>query len=188
MIFSNFLERALGSGAKIKIIKYFLAEGMPASENEIAKLLKISPMTVNRTLKDLGDVNLLSRSRIGKAALWKLNKNSWSFEALKNIKNLKIDPLKSLISTINMSGFKEVKEAYLFGSVAECSELPSSDIDVLLVMEKGASSKLKNQIDHLKDICASNFGNRLSVYIIQKKEIKHRLNLYSNAKRGIRLK
>lgn len=190
MIFRNFLERSIGSYAKIKILRYLLAEGAPASENEIARLLGLSPMTVNRIMKSFNEINLVTQSRIGGAAMWKLNKDSWSFRALLPIRDIRTNPLNDLKSSLQFRPYALVKEAYLFGSIASQKETSSSDIDLLLVVENENdknNKKLRKYIGELTDICIKNFGNRLSVYFLSKQKIV-KSKLFENAKMGVKLK
>src|SRR3989338_3739699 len=100
MIFRDFLEKSIGSYAKVKIIKYILADGGISSENEIARLLDLSPMTVNRVMKVFMELNLVTQSRAGGANIWKLNKESWSYSILKPIKDIRANPLEELKSML----------------------------------------------------------------------------------------
>ncbi len=191
MIFRNFLENAAGSYAKIKVLRYLLAETLPASENEVARILDLSPMTVNRVMKDFLQINLVSPSKIGTSTAWRINKNSWSFHALEPIKEIKSAPIKDLTSLLTFADHGIVSEAYLFGSVAERTEESASDIDILIIVDtlkNKSDKKLRAYLEHLSGACAIKFGNMLSAKILSKKEIADNKKLEENAKGGIRLK
>lgn len=187
MIFRNFLGNALGSYAKIRILRYLLAESLPASENEIARILDISPMTVNRVMKGFQEISLVMPSKIGAATLWKINKGGWSFQALQPLMEIKSDPLKGLISILKFGGYKTVREAYLFGSVAEGREEPTSDIDILLLVKARGDKRLKKFLDDLSEYCVQMFGNRLSAIILTQAEAAKNKKLVENAREGIKI-
>lgn len=190
MIFRSFLENAMGSYAKVKVLRYLLAESSHASGSEIARLLGLSPMTVNRVMRAFNGIGLVTQSRIGGVIMWKLNKNSWSFKALSPIHKVKTNPFNDLQSSLQFHAYPYVKGAYLFGSVANKKETSSSDIDLLLVVENKSDIKregLRKHITKLTSICVRDFGNRLSVYFLSMGETK-KSKLFENAKVGVKLK
>lgn len=192
MKFRNFLESALGSGHKVRILKYLLSEGMLASEREIGRLLGISHMSVNRIMKEFQELNLVSQARIGGVNVWKLNKDSWGYSALSALKDIQIDPLQHLKTELSFGAFESVVEAYIFGSVAEGRELPESDIDLLLIVrDEKAKKELKSYLAEKQENCIKKFGNKLSPYLLTLSEAKKEKNkkLIERARaRGIKLK
>jgi len=66
----------LNSKTKVKIIKFLLTHRAYMSEREIASVLKVSHMSVNRTMRELADMNFVNFTTVGKAHLWMLNRKS----------------------------------------------------------------------------------------------------------------
>ena len=172
----------LNSKTKVKIIKFLLTHEASMSEREIASVLKVSHMSVNRTLRELSNMNFVDFVTIGKAHLWRINRKSYAFRVLSEmfkgvsdipepLGDLKKILLKKLPKTL-------IKRVVLFGSVAEGSERTNSDIDVfILVKDKQSKEKLETQIEKLSNLCFEVYGNRLAPYILTEQEMKQKKNL-----------
>ncbi len=182
MKFHISLLDVLNSKTKIKIIKFLLTHEASMSEREIASILKVSHMSVNRTMRELAEFNFVNFVTVGKAHLWRVNRKSYAFRVLSElikgvsiikepIEDLKKILLKKLPKTL-------IKRAALFGSVAEASERTNSDIDIfVLVKDKQSKEKLEPQIEKLSNICLEVYGNRLAPYILTEQEMKQKKNL-----------
>ncbi len=184
----------LNSKTKVNIIEFMLNHEASMSEREIASILKVSHMSVNRTMRELADINLVNFITIGKAHLWKINRNSYSYKILskllKNVSHINV-PLKDLISTILRNLPKNiVKKAVLFGSVSKGTEKSNSDIDIfILVNNKLNKEKLEPEIEKLSNKCLEMYGNRLAVYILAEQELKQKkgLKIISEIDKGIQI-
>jgi predicted nucleotidyltransferase len=172
----------LNSKTKVKIIKFLLTHEASMSEREIASVLKVSHMSVNRTMRELSDMNFVDFVTIGKAHLWRINRKSYAFRVLsemfKGVSDIP-EPLgdfkKILLKKLPKTFIKRV---VLFGSVAEGSERTNSDIDVfILVKDKQSKKKLETQIEKLSNLCFEVYGNRLAPYILTEQEMKQKKNL-----------
>ncbi|MFC2061101.1 nucleotidyltransferase domain-containing protein [Elusimicrobiota bacterium] len=188
------LSGILNSKTKVNIIKFMLNHEASMSEREIASILKVSHMSVNRTMRELSDINLVNFITVGKAHLWKVNRNSYSYKILsrffKNVSNINI-PLKDLISTILRNLPKNiVKKAILFGSVSKGTEKSNSDIDIfILVNNNRDKEKLEPSIEKLSNKCLEIYGNRLAPYVLAEQELKKKkgLKIISEIDRGIQI-
>ncbi len=192
MKFRNFADELLGSKVKVKILMYMLSEHVPTSERELSRILGVSHMAVNKVMKKLYELNLVTPLKIGNALSWKLNEKSYAYEALsiKNLRELAVNPplldLQKMFME-KLSG-RDLKIAKIFGSVAEGKEEPDSDIDLLIVIKNEKQKKeIKEIIDELSDKCMQRYGNMLSPYIITEKDIKKPENkkILKSAERGI---
>jgi predicted nucleotidyltransferase len=164
------------------------------SEREIASILKVSHMSVNRTMRELAELNFVNFVTIGKAHLWRVNHKSYAFRALSElirgvsgiqepIEELKKILLKNLPKTL-------IKRIVLFGSIAKGSERTNSDIDIfVLTRDKQSKEKLEPSIEKLSNICFEMYGNRLAPYILTDQELKQKKNLkiISEIKKGIEI-
>ena len=194
MKFHLSLLDVLNSKTKVKIIKFLLTHEASMSEREIASILKVSHMSVNRTIRELADINFVDYVVIGKAHLWKINCKSYAFRALskliKGILTIK-EPLEELAATILKNLPKSfVKRIILFGSIAKGLEKVSSDIDVfILVKDKHARKRLEPKTAKLSKICLDRYGNRLAPYILTEQQFKRKKNLkvISEIHKGIQI-
>jgi predicted nucleotidyltransferase len=179
MKFNTSIIDILNSKTKLKIAKFLLTHEASMSEREIASILKVSHMSVNRTMRELADTNFVNFITIGKAHLWRVNRKSYAFKLLSEfiagISRVK-EPLGDLKDTILSNIPKTlVKKAILFGSVARGEEKTGSDIDVFfLVKDSRDKEKLAARLEKISNICMETYGNRLSPYILTKKEVKEK--------------
>lgn len=177
----SFLD-LLSSKIRIKIIKYLLTHEASMSEREIASVLKVSHMSINRILRELSEINFVDFVTIGKAHLWKVNRKSYSFkvlsELIKGFSSIK-EPIENLQDMLLRNLPKTlIKKLVLFGSIAEGSERVNSDIDIfILVKDKQDKMKLEFQVEKLSNLCFEMYGNRLAPYILTERELKQKKNL-----------
>jgi predicted nucleotidyltransferase len=152
------------------------------SEREIASVLNVSHMSVNRTMRELAEFNLVNFVSVGAAHLWRVNRISYAFRVLSKLMEVISeieDPLEDLEDTLRKNIPKTlIKRMVLFGSIARGSERADSDIDIfILVKDKESKKKLEPQIEKLSNLCLEMYGNRLAPYILTEHEIKHKKNL-----------
>ncbi len=194
MKFHISLLDVLTSKAKIKIIKFLLNHEASMSEREIASVLNVSHMSVNRTMRELGELNFVNFVTIGKAHLWRVNRKSYAFKVLyelfKGVSGIKapLENLKEIL--LNNLPKTLIKKVVLFGSIAKGSERSNSDIDVfILVKDKLSKKKLEPQIEKLSNICLEAYGNRLAPYILTEQEMEQKKNLkiVSEINKGIQI-
>jgi len=188
---ASFLD-IINSKTKIKIVKFLLTHEASMSEREIASILKVSHMSINRTMRELSELNFVNFVTIGKAHLWKVNRKSYAFKVLSEFINgvsrIK-DPLDDLKNMILKNTPKAlIKKVVLFGSVAKGMEKIDSDIDVFfLVKDSGGKEKLGSALEKLSNACLETYGNRVSPYILTEQETKKkaRQKFLSEINKGI---
>ena len=188
--FSNLLK----SEARCQAVQFLLHHEASMSEREMASILNISHMSVNRILKELAQKNLVHYKTVGKAHLWQVNRKSLAYKILTrffdNLKTIS-DPMSELKRLI----FKYLPEALverviLFGSIAKGEEKPNSDIDLFILVKNAQDQKeLEKFIEKLSSECLDIFGNRLAPYILTKKQYNEKkgLNIISKIHEGIQL-
>ncbi len=182
------------SETKLKIIKFLLDHEAAMSEREIASILKISHMSVNRTLRDLNGLNLVSYMTIGKAHLWKVNRQSYTYAMLRKlmdqVRSIK-DPLQTLKQMIlKRLSLKPVQRIVLFGSVVQGTEKPDSDIDLCIVIKNNeGKQEVETALDKLSIECLEKFGNRFSPYLLTDQELRQKkgLEVIAAVNKGIQL-
>ena len=182
MKFDNSIDKILGSKSKIKVLEHLFHRQASMSENELSKILKLSHMTINRVMKELRGLNLVSVERIGNSNVWAPNKESYAYKALSEVIAKKTSipaPIEHLKQIINENIPKElVKKIILFGSIAAGGSKTTSDIDLFILVEsEKESEKLSPVIDRLSNLCLDLYGNRLSPYMLTEAELKDKQNL-----------
>ena len=188
------LLNILSSKTKRKVVDFMLNHTASMSEREIASILKVSHMSVNRTMHQLAKLNLVNYTTIGKSHIWKVNRKSYTYKILtqagKNGLAISV-PLESLkTSLITHTPKALVKKIILFGSIAKGVEKVNSDIDVFIVVKNEINkAKLEPYIEKLIDICLENYGNRLAPYVLTEQELKTKKNLaiLTEINRGIEI-
>ena len=182
MRFHETLLDMVGSKTKIKIVRFLLTHEALMSEREIASVLKVSHMSVNRAMRELAVLNFGSFVTAGNSHLWRVNRKSYAFKALSLlIKNASVinGPFDDLKTTIR-DGLPRplVQKAILFGSVPKGMEKPNSDIDIFILVRNAADKKeLEPAIEKLSHICFEAYGNRLAPYILTDKEMSQKKGL-----------
>ncbi len=185
MIFRNFLENMYGSVVQVKAVAYLLEENVPTSEREMAKILNVSHVAVNRAFKRLQDLNLASPSRVGSSTVWELNKKSYAYAALDLKFYASCKPMVHLKQKIKAALGGHVKSAIIFGSVAEGKESPSSDIDLLIIPAVARGKRIAEICDRLASDCLVEYGNRLSPSILSEKELERKPEIKKASEKGI---
>lgn len=194
MRFHESFLSVLRSDLKLKIVRFLLDHQASMSEREIAAVLKISHMSVNRTMQELARANFVHYLTIGKAHLWQVNRRSFTYKALHQLVDSleKVpDPLAELKSILLKYLPKPlVKRIVLFGSLAKASEEPQSDIDVfILVNDTRDQEKLEQALEKLSSECLEVFGNRLSPYILTERQYKQKrdLGIIAHIEQGVQI-
>lgn len=180
MIFRDFAERLLGSKVKLRMLKHLLvghphAGLLPSSERELAKLCGVSNAAVNKAFRDFYELGLVSPMSVGGSNVWRLNDKSYAYWVLAAPlagELLRQSPLALLESEIREALASDynagrVKEAVIYGSIANGTEKSSSDIDLLLLIDSKKSEKrIRKAVEALDSKCSGLFGNMISPYFL----------------------
>lgn len=182
MRFHGSLLNLLKSESRQKIVKFLLNHQASMSEREIAAILKVSHMSINRMMQELAEVNFVHYLSVGKAHLWKVNRRSFAYKILTQLVNSLErvpEPLAELKNILLKHLMKPpVKRIVLFGSLIKASEGPHSDIDVLILVNGARDTKsLEKTVENLSNECLEVFGNRLSPYILTEQQYRQKRNL-----------
>lgn len=179
MRFRNFPELVLGSKTKLRVLLHLLAEpSMPTSEREVAKLIGTSHTAVNKVMKDFYDAHLVTPMKVGNVNAWKLNEKSYAYGAISDLKMMATaPPIKRLKDDIMryLGARPNIKRVVIFGSIAEGTESPASDIDLLLVVDVDTEEtqlQLKEPLMKLGEVCINFYGNNLSPRIATIKDVE----------------
>jgi len=190
MQFREFTRKALGSEGRVRVLLYLLRDRAPTSEREIARILGLSNTAVNKIMKDFYDINLAAPMRVGSAQAWRVNEGSYAYLAIRDLDILaKQPPIEHLKGIIwgELHNYA-VKKAVIFGSLAEGRELPGSDIDLFVLVEREDARKaVLEKLSRLAEKCLQLYGNSLSPTVMTEKEagIHKNQKLVEAARKGI---
>lgn len=164
-----------GSQLKRKILRFLYASQGLVSERELGRLLNVSHVAVNKAMKQLLEMNAVEYTSVGKALAWTLNKKSFTYPIIQEfMKVIDITPLNFVMRKLSLAVTRQVAEinaahqqlkpqnapealiapwivpihaVYVFGSVADGTARPDSDIDVLVLLEENYSAgELKEKL------------------------------------------
>ena len=113
---------------------------------ELERRLKASPGALARELKNLSSAEILLREPRGKEVFYRINRVHSLHKEIKGI----IEKTSGVPAALSrrLRGLKEVREAYLYGSIVTGKMEPRSDIDLLLVGKE--TDFLRKLLDELQ--------------------------------------
>ena len=194
MKFNISIVDIINSKLKMRIIEFLLSHEAAMSEREIASIIKVSHMSINRIMPELSAINFVDCVRIGNTNQWNVNRKSYAYKIfsklIQSINSMK-SPLEDLKKTLLQGLSKNnIMKIVLFGSIAKGDEEEGSDIDVFILVEKSKDKdKVESEIERLSNECYDLYGNRLSVYIMTESEYnkKQNLNVIKEINKGIEI-
>lgn len=170
MLFNNYWVRLLGSKAKTLLALHLTKNEIAVSERELATQLNMSPMTVNRIMREFASLGLIKPMKSANSNAWKVDKTSFAFKQLTHLKSPKSALISDLKNSLRQN--KNIKSVHLFGSIVKELEKENSDIDIFVVVSKASElAKVNLLCSKLKDELLKTYGNLLSPIIITKKEL-----------------
>ena len=179
MKFTKPLDEILNTEAKIRILRFLCRTNAQWNGSQIAKEIKITPAATHAALRILQKEGLLTLRNMGKTHVYSLKEGSFLVSNLLKPLFIKEDHiLDTVIASIRrkISGSKvkrNILSVALFGSVSVSQERPTSDIDLVVVVEnvkvKPVVERLFREVD---ERISKQFGNTLSPYVNTRSEFK----------------
>lgn len=136
------LERLFTSTTRVNILEEFLLN--PGNEYHIrglARIVKATPIYVQKELKNLELMGLLDSRKKGNMILYKMRTKSPIAEDLKRI-FLKTESIGQAI--MKDLDTQKIRFAFIFGSFAKGSETPTSDLDMLVIGDVNEDDVLRS--------------------------------------------
>lgn len=166
----NILDDMLDSKSKVRILRtLFRFPERDFTEREIAKMIRMSPNTVNLALNSLRKTNVFLYKRIGRTHSYRCDPDSVLFPLLKGLFKQERQMREDLI-TLLKEGLEGVGTCILFGSFAREEEGFDSDLDILIVAKN--KEKAKAITDHLAEDLSLRFSITLAPMIFSPEEIE----------------
>ena len=143
---------------------------------EIARILKISPATISKKLKDLAKQGILKKGKERILHLYKADLDSELYRDIKIFSNIQKIKNCELITSLNNFYLKPA--IVLFGSYASGMDTETSDIDILIISEKTKKfPDIKKFEEKLK--------RKIQFFVVKKiKDLKNK-HLINNVLNGI---
>ncbi|MBI5223954.1 nucleotidyltransferase domain-containing protein [Candidatus Micrarchaeota archaeon] len=171
------IKTILGSKVKRKILAFLFSKQGAVSERELSRVIGVSHTAVNKAMKQLLELNLVSGKTIGSALIWELNEKSLAYPYAKMLTAASVTSSRDHLKDILKQSFEDsraylglmdstsnvpnIRSTYLFGSVADGTSKPESDIDVLVVLEFRPEKALMDKL-------AAIFDQTIGVYVLEK--------------------
>lgn len=168
------LNDLLATPSSLAILRAWLE--VPArtfTGRELAQKARVHPNRTHEVLRRFEDVGLAEHRTIGRAHLWQLRSQHWLFPPLQKLFQDEARAYDAVAEKIRKSleQMADIRAAVLFGSLVSGSERPSSDIDLLVLVDSEATKrKLAGQLEALQKDIGTTFGNPLSPLMYSAKE------------------
>lgn len=166
------LEKIFTSKARVKILEQVLLN--PDSEyhiRELSRIVGVSPIYVQKELKNLQSIGLLKSRRDGNMVLYRLERASSIWDDLKRI-FLKTESIGQVIREGLDGDKKEIKYAVIYGSVAKGTEMATSDVDMLVIGDGVDDDSLLSSIAKIE----KQIGREINISTWTEKEFKKKSN------------
>ncbi len=160
----NWLENIFDTKSKIRILRLFYKfPEKDFTEREIADFVKMSPNTINLALRDIRKTDILTFRKIGRAHVYRLNKESAIYDRIADVFQTEEVVMESLINTIEDEMKREIS-CVLYGSFARGTEEWDSDLDLLIITDN--PKKTERRLKPLKSRIMVEFNTRLSAVVV----------------------
>lgn len=170
------LDTLLGDALPLRVLRHFCHVRSPATGRALAKALGVSHPTIGRAVRPLLLHHILEARPAGAAILYELNEHHWlvatairplfaaegrfGVQLAGRVQDLVRTPLTSLI---------------LFGSVAQGTATPDSDIDLLCVMPTAAAhTAVEERLHTAGPALQMEFGHPVNWLLWSLKDLRRR--------------
>ena len=171
MRFEQPFDSIFDSAAKVRILRFFCRKGGTWSGNRIAAEVGINPMTAHRALRELRQSTLFQVQKIGNSLAYSLrDQHVLVREVLRPFFDQEAG-LRDRISELLTGALKGEEKAKvitvaIYGSVARGEERPTSDVDLLVLVEsEQAKRRVEGALDRFCERAMKEFGNVPTPYV-----------------------
>ncbi len=137
----------LNNKTKVTCLRFLYKYPANMTGRELAKMVRGSPSTIHRAMKELADEQIVTFKNIGNAHIYEINRGNLIVKEIlipifEKEENLLRDFLEELAGHIQSSPLKSrIVSVALFGSVHEKKEKPDSDIDLFVLVKEPQDRK-----------------------------------------------
>jgi predicted nucleotidyltransferase len=177
--FTKPLDDILNTEAKIRILRFLCRTNAEWNGSQIAKEIKVTSPAAHTALRALQKEGLLTRRNMGKNHVYGLKEGSFLVSNLLKPLFAKEDRILDRITAMikrKIASFRaknDIISVALFGSVNVHKERPTSDIDLVVVVENArAKAAIERLFEEIDAKVSNEFGNAVSPYINTRAEFK----------------
>lgn len=169
MRLSRPLDAALASQGHVRVLRALdaLPEGLAVSVRDLARRAGLRHPRTSQVLSDLLLQGLTVAQRAGRADLYQLNREHVLYPVIHRLFQQEEDRSAELINVLRKGlgrAGRQVREAYLFGSVARGESEARSDIDLAVVTPDPNAPGVTKPLELLVVEVKRRFGNDLSLH------------------------
>lgn len=197
----------MSSDLKDKVLRFLISNNSPVSERQMADILGVTHTAINKVMKGLAKYNIISSTKVGSAQVWRINDKSAAYQLVRKYVGLQcitgedlvrekiiefLDIFSSIYEGIHRN--RPRIDAYIFGSVADKTAKPDSDIDLLILTDektkKGVPPSDSGIFTMLSARVVDSLGNSLAIHLYSYEEVKTRPELHwvkDAIKKGIKV-
>lgn len=197
MQFHHPLDDILDSSVKTRILRFFCRKGGEWSGRRIAAEVGVNPVTAHRALKALHRETLLDLRKAGSHFLYSLRDGHyivrrWFRPLFEEEAQVQDHLFRFLRDGLSAKLRSQVVSAAVYGSVVRGEERPTSDIDLLILVESERAKREVHQVlERLWGAVGKEFGNPLALYVNTvregRKKYRRRLPVFQNILRAHRV-
>ncbi len=147
MRFQTPITNILNNKTRIACLRFLYKYSANMTGRELAKMVRGSPSTIHRAMKELEDEQIVTFKNVGNSHIYEINKDNLIVKEIlipmfEKEENLLRNFLEELARHIQSSALKSrIVSVALFGSVHEQREKPDSDIDLFVLVKEPKDRK-----------------------------------------------
>lgn len=179
MKFTKPLDEILNTEVKIRILRFLCRTNAQWNGSQIAKEIKITPAATHTALRALQKEGVLILRNMGKTHVYSLKEDSFLVSKLLKPLFTKEDNILDIITALIKRKIlgsklkKDILSVALFGSVSASQERPTSDIDLIVIVENAKAKPVVERLfGEVDERISKEFGNTLSPYVNTRSEFK----------------
>lgn len=176
MQLSRIVDAALGSSAKVKLLRSLLLDSKPKSGRTLAREVGMSHAQVLRVLAELSVNGLVRIERVGGTHAYSIQEHALPvtellrplFERERSLPDEAAHRIVAAVKTPTVA-------VSAFGSVVRQHDHAESDLDLIFIVETAAQQrKLEDELAGHVAAHASQMGVRLGPYVVMRDELARR--------------
>ena len=176
MQINRFLDVALASAAKVKVLRRLVLDSKPKSGRALARDIGMSHAQILHVLQELHAEGMVHLDRIGRSCVYSLRRE---IAPVKDILVPLFQKERGLPDVIAQQIARSVKTRILsisiFGSVAKGTDHAASDLDMAFVVpDPSAQSSLKEELAGDVADKAASLGVTLGSFVLTRAELQRR--------------
>lgn len=169
MRFRDPLDDLFRDRSHVRVLRALtLLPGTTASARTLAARAGVSHPTASKVLASLVDVGVVGVERRPRLSLFRLNLDHVLADTVVDLfrrEGAMYDGLLDALRAALAPARSKIREAYVFGSVAEGRSSPTSDIDLAITCRAADRSAVNDVAERAAEAIHRRFGNRLNVLL-----------------------